>query len=174
MSSGSHKPVRVLILRTSRFMGLAVEWARREWPGATIRVVHQPGTEDELRAAGIGVTDRIRMRPHDRITALALWSSRWGWAAWWWRPDHVVVQWWNIDGRGHAAADRAALLLQSRGFHVVMEDRSSQWMPRSRWQSRASSLVSRRCAGAAMVIGIVIATVVLWPITAWRRMTPAR
>jgi hypothetical protein len=141
------QPTRVLILRTSRFVDQAVAFARAEWPGAEIRVVRHSG----------------------HITAAALLGSSWGWTALRWRPHHLVVQWWTPDGAAHEVLDRAALLLQPRGFHVVLEDQSRIWVPAHRVLSRQLRRVGRRLAGGAMVLVIVAATGVLWPATAWRR-----
>src|SRR5688572_16879852 len=104
-------PRRILILRTSRFVGDAIAWARVTWPNAQLRVAHQPGdaVEQELERTGIGVGDRLDMGASGPVSARSLLCSRWGWRALLWRPNAVVIQWWNTSGEGHERTDLAAL-----------------------------------------------------------------
>jgi len=139
---------RVLVLRTSRFAGVAVDRVTADWPGAEVVLVAPEGV---------------------RITISSLLTSTWGWQALSWRPDIVVVQWWNQLGRGHEAVDRAALLLQPRGFHVVMEDGGRVWVPAGQRLMRPLRVLARRLFGVAVIAGVMVATVVLWLPTVWRQ-----
>lgn len=139
---------RVLVLRTSRFAGTAIEWATATWPGAAVEVLAPEGAH---------------------ITLTSVLTSAWGRHALLWRPDAVVVQWWNPAGRGHEAVDRAALLLQPRGFHVVMEDGGHAWVPATRRLARPLRQAGRRLFGVALVAAVMLTTAALWVPTWWRR-----
>ncbi len=162
-----HSAPRVLVLRTSRFVGLAVAMAQARWPGADIRVLHQAGTEAELRAAGVEPDPRLTMPRGRRITAASVLASPWGRFARSWHPDHVVVQWWNRDGRGHEAVDLAALLLQPRGFHVVFDDGVVWDEPRSARLGRPFRQAWYVVRGVLIVVAIAAATACVWPAAAW-------
>lgn len=87
-----------------------------------------------------------------RITIGSLLTSRWGWRALAWKPDAVVVQWGNPMGRGHEAADRAAMVLQPRGFHVVMEDGRRMWVPARQRLLRPLRVAARWMVGMVRVV----------------------
>jgi len=148
MSATAIARPRVLVLRTSRFVGTATEWAQATWPGADVMLVAPEGV---------------------RITIGSVLTSAWGRRALRWRPDAVVVQWWNPAGRGHEAADLAALLLQPRGFHVVMADGGHAWVSASYRLWRPIRLAGRRLFGVGLVMVMLLATAVLWLPTWWRQ-----
>lgn len=169
MNAAAASPSRVLVVRTSRFARTAITCAMGEWPGASLRVIHQAGTGAELDAAGVSTAARIVVPAGTRITVASLLTSSWGWRALSWRPDAVVVQWWNPAGHGHEAVDRAALLLQPRGFHVVMEDGRRAWVPAGRRLMRPVRVFARRLVGLVLVVVVLVASAALWAPTAWRR-----
>jgi hypothetical protein len=158
---------RVLILRTSRFVGMAVACARAAWPTAEVRVLYQSGAEAELRSAGIDPDIRFALPRGSRITLTSLLTSRWGWRLLWWRPDEILVQWWNPVGDGHQAVDRAALMLQPRGFHVVQNDGTRIWMPVGRRLARPFRALGRRLASVLIVVAIAGTSAALWPMAVW-------
>lgn len=166
--------MRVLVLRTSRFAATAIARVRHDWPDARLAVVHQAGTEAELEAAGIAANARIQTPAGTRITPATLLTSSWGWRALRWRPDVVVVQWWHPAGRGHEAVDRAALLLQPGGFHVVLEDGRRLWVSRWRRLGRPVAILGRRLAGLGVIAAVAMLTVALWPATLWRQRRERR
>lgn len=168
------RPTRVLVLRTSRFLSTAVSRVRRDWPDASLCVVHQAGTEAELETAGIAADARIPVPVGTRLTIGALLTSTWGWRALQWRPDAVVLQWWNPVGQGHEAADRAALLLQPRGFYAVLEDGQRLWVPGGRRLWRPVATLGRRLVGAALVVVVAVLAVTLWPATCWHQRRERR
>ncbi len=160
-------PSRVLVLRTSRFVVAAIARVRRDWPAATLCVIHQAGSEAELDEAGIPASGRIQLPAGTRITAGSVLASSWGRRARQWRPDAVVLQWWTPSGRGHEAVDRAALLLQPRGFHVVLDGGERVWVS---WKGRVwrpIAVAGRRVLGITLIAAVAVLSVALWPATVW-------
>lgn len=162
-------PSRVLVLRTSRFVTTAIARVRRDWPAATLCVIHQAGSEAELDEAGIPATARIQIPAGTRITVGSVLASSWGWRARQWRPDAVVLQWWNPSGRGHEAVDRAALLLQPCGFHVVLEGGECVWVSWKRRVWRPIAVAGRRLLGVTLIAAVAVLSVALWPVTLWHQ-----
>ena len=144
---------RVLVIKTSRFSDRAVHYAGRRWPGADVRVLSTAGT---------------------RMTLGRLITSPWGWRALAWRPDAVVLQWWHPRGRGHEAANIAALAIAPAGFHAFLEDGSVLWISGRDWVVASMRHVARRLAGLAIVFTIAGANVALTPIASWRRWSEQR
>jgi hypothetical protein len=134
-----------------------------DWPQARVLLACQAGAEQE---SGWRDEDLITLPAGTRITVTSLLFSRWGWRVLRWRPDAVVIQWWHPAGHGHEAVDRAALLLQPRGFHVVTADGRRQWVPIGRRLARPIGLAARRLAGAGVVIAIGVAAPML-AVSAW-------
>lgn len=162
-------PLRVLVLRTSRFVGTAIGRVTTEWPGADLLVVHQAGTGAELDAAVVDAPERLAIPAGTRVSILSVLTSAWGWRTLRWRPDAVVLQWWTAAGEGHEAVDYAALLMQRRGFHVVMADGSLRWVPAGERVRRTLRKAVRRVLGAAVVIAILVVTPLLAPSAWWFR-----
>lgn len=154
---------RVLVIRTSRFVSTAVSEVRRQWPAATLRVLHQAGSERELVDCGVEPEGSLRLPATSRLDVWSAIASRPFWRLLWWRPDHVVLQWWNPDGIGHEAADRAALLLNVAGFHVVLEDGSRFFVSMAKTLRRT---FARWLRGALLVTAggaaVVLATPGWW------------
>lgn len=159
-------------MRTSRFAALAVSRAREMWPGAEIRVLRQEGSGLGL-AALVPSSQHIEM-PRQPFTLAGILFSSWGRAASDWRPDEVVVQWWTPGGDAHRAVNRAALWLQPRGFHVVFEDGRLAWVSPGDelWNLLCNG--AARLAGFAIIVGIAVGAVVLWPAAAWHRARARR
>lgn len=158
---------RVAVLRTSRFVGVALAFVRTRWPDADIRVVYQTGAETELRASGVTPDPVFALRAGARITAASLLRSGWGWQLLRWRPHEVVVQWWHPSGDGHEGVDRAALLLHPSGFHAVLEDGS--WIRTTAVERLTHSWVSawRLLRGGLIVLIVAMASAATWPAAAW-------
>ncbi len=127
---------RVLVVRVSRFPGVALSVANAAWPQGEHRLVSVP--------AGA------------RLTPWTLCTEAWGREMLTWRPDVVVTQWWNEHGDGHAAVDAALLLMQPRGFHVVFDDGSAQWVSGRRRVSMALQRQRRTIRNVAIVVAIAV------------------
>lgn len=158
---------RVLVLRTSRFAGIAVAYARRRWPEAEVRMLYQRGAEADVRAAGLEPTPSDAVPAGARITPLTLLREPAGRRAVVWRPDAVVLQWWNPHGRGHEAADRAALVLRRGGFHAVFEDGTGVTVPASTRILKPLLPLWRVIRGTLLVMAIGVGTIAAWPVIAW-------
>jgi hypothetical protein len=158
---------RVLVLRSSRFVAAAIDAARRRWPDAEIRVAYQAGSGAEIEQGGLSPEPGLALAPGRRLGLWTVLTSRVGWRLLAWNPDEVVLQWWYEDGVGHRAVERAALLLQPRGFHAVLAD--------GRWFTVAGAeCISRflrtglgRILGAAIVLVVTLSSATLWPASAW-------
>lgn len=160
-------PVTVAVLRSSRFLPAAVEATRARWPGATVTVVCQPGTEHECRGHDVPPAQVLtydeahafRPRPWLRSRARRGLLRQ--------RPEAVVVQWTTHDGRGHFRLGLTALLVRPAGFEAFRSD--GTWVtvgatrlllaPAARWASRA------RVPGLLTVAAIAALTVAATP--AW-------
>lgn len=160
-------PRRVMVLRTSRFAGAAAAYARRGWPDAEIRVLYQRGAEEELRAAGVDPSPSDALGAGARITPRTLLMERAGRRALRWRPDVVVIQWWNPVGRGHEAADIAALMIGGRGFHAVFEDGGAVWVPAGPRLVRPLLPLWAIARGALLVGALTAGTLAAWPLITW-------
>lgn len=165
------RPLRVLILRTSRFLSVAASHAHACWPGAELRLLCQEGAEADAVSAGIAPGSCVPCPAGTRIRPRALVTSAWARHLLAWRPDIVVLQWWRRDGRGHEAATLFALLLQPRGCVAVLEDGGAIRMGWSDYLTRLARSVPpacRRCvAGVVVVMLVAAASVLLWPAAAW-------
>lgn len=162
--------MRIVVLRTSRFLGAAVGAVNHRWPGCELRVVYQQGSEAEVRAAGLepdaglcvpaGRLSLWRFLRQPAFVTLAAW-----------RPDVVVLQWWNSRGDGHASADRVALALMPGTIAAVLED--GRWQTMS-WASRATRGI-RRTVVSVLLIGVVaVLTCAAWPSYAWSAWSERR
>lgn len=158
---------RVLVLRTSRFAGVAVAYARRCWPDADVRVLYQRGAEAEVRAAGLDPTPSDAVSAGARITPWTLLREPAGRRAFVWRPDVVVLQWWNPLGRGHETAGLAALVLGRCGFHAVFADGTGVFVPVSQRLLEPLRPLWTVIRGTLLVAAIGVGTVAVWPVIAW-------
>jgi hypothetical protein len=142
----------VLVLRTSRFVDVAVHAARVRWPGVDLRVEGRNGP----------------------ITPAGIVTSRWGWRLLAWRPCAVVLQWWNPDGYGHEAATWAALLIAPRRVYAVLADGTWIRVTAARRAMHACRPAWRGLRGALLVTMIAMASAAAWPAAVWFRRRKRR
>ncbi len=166
MSTDPHSPTRtrrVVVLRTSRFLRTAVDAVRERWPGCDIRVVYQRGADADVRAAGVEPEPVLRIDA-PRLTASAFLGTRAFRRVLAWHPDAVVLQWWNPRGDGHAAADRAALLLLAPRLVAVLDDGS---VVPTTWAARARRPAVRFLRGTALIACVLAVAVATAPAYVW-------
>lgn len=84
-----------------------------------------------------------------------------------WQPDHVVIQWWNPQGRGHERVDWAALLLGRGGFHVVFEDATLVRVHTTSRVLRPLRPAWRAVRGVLVIGAVALATALAWPASFW-------
>ena len=178
-------PRRVVILRCSRFLPLAVDACRDRWPGAELRVVYQPGSEHELAACGIAPDAAIPFGDAPRLRPLVFVRSEAFRQLKRWQPDAAVLQWSSPDGRPESTVALCAALTGSARVHAVRVD--GRWIDqrRRRWIADALAqafrgLVDRIgraavwCLCACAVGGIGLLAVLFtpaWQVLRWRERT---
>lgn len=169
--------MKVVVLRSSRFHGAAIAACRHRWPGADLRVVCQPGSEQECRAAGVS---NAAIWVYDEQPSFRPWAfarSKAGRAIRRLRPDVVVIQWDSRNGPVRGPLGLAALMARPSGVHVFRQDGSwaayglRDWAVTTwrrfvgrhltpRWQA-----ITRRVPGVLLVPAVAVATVCATP--AW-------
>lgn len=154
------RPERVLLFRSGRHLGVAIDALRRLAPGCEVTVVAMPSAIAALEAAGIGATHRI---VYDGTPFFRPWpfarSGAWRQAVAG-RFARVCVLWNDPDGVGQANVDYTALTVSPFGFTAITPDGTLVSRPTGANVRRAAIR-----AGLSVAVGAVLA-LALW--------TPAR
>jgi hypothetical protein len=115
-------PDRVLLFRSGRHLGAALDALRADAPGCEITVVATPAAVRLLDELGIEARHQII---YDRTPFFQPWpfiTSAAGARALAGRFDRVCVLWNDPDGSGQANVDQTALLISPSGFTAVTAD----------------------------------------------------
>jgi hypothetical protein len=115
---------RIVLIRSGRHLGVAVDALQERFPGAEIAVVGTPGSEPVITQAGIDPGSIFVYGAKPRFTPVAFALSRAALAARRWGFTRVAVLWNDPDGRGQGNVDRTAFLLAPRGFLAITPDGS--------------------------------------------------
>lgn len=149
-------PERILLFRSGRHLGIALEAVRRTWPGCDVTVIATPPAAGALDAAGIDAAHRLC---YDATPFFKPWpfltSATWR-AAVAGRYARVVVLWNDPDGVGQTNVDYTALMVAPRGFTAVTPD--GRLLPR-RTVATLRRVIGR--AALSMVVAGAMA-VTLW------------
>jgi len=143
-------PERILLFRSGRHLGAAVEALRRDSPNCDITVVATPAAEAVLQQAGI---DRAHRILYDRTPFFQPWpflASRAGARALAGRFDRVCVLWNDPDGSGQVNVDHTALAVSPFGYTAITADGSFI-------KHRTRAIIGREARRAAASIAIAVA-----------------
>lgn len=115
-------PERVLLFRSARHLGAALDALRADSPGCDITVVATPAAGPALDAAGIDAAHRIVYRRTPTFRPLPFLASPAGVRAIAGRFDRVCVLWSGPEGDGFDNVNRTALAVSPRGFTAITAD----------------------------------------------------
>jgi SAM-dependent methyltransferase len=110
----------MLLFRSGRHLVPAVAALRSAYPGHRVVVVAQPGTDDDLAAAGVPREDRV-FYEEGWFAPLRFLRSRAGWSTLRFRLGRAAVLWSDPGGRAQANVTRTALLGRWRVIPVTPE-----------------------------------------------------
>lgn len=116
------RPDRVLLFRSGRHLGVALDAIRAASPGCDITVVATPGVLPLLEQAGLDEEHRILYDRTPFFQPLAFITSGAGVRALTGRFDRVCVLWNDPEGTGQANVDQTALLVKPSGFTAITAD----------------------------------------------------
>jgi hypothetical protein len=162
--------MKVVVLRSSRFHGAAIAACRHRWPGADLRVVCQPGSEHECRAAGVSNAAIWVYHEQPSFRPWAFARSKAGLAIRRLRPDVVVIQWDSRNGPVRGPLGLTALLARPSGVHVFRQDGTwatcgvADWVAAT-WGGTLWQTITRHAPGLLLVPAVAVATVCATP--AW-------
>lgn len=150
--------MRVVVLRSSRYLPLALRVSAGRWPHADIAVVAQTGAGDEcVRAAHVFEFTASRF---------SLWT-------WWrsttrrrvhgWRPDEVVVQLPVPGTHRSASLGLVALWIAPHGFWFVLPTGELQFMSPWRWLADLCSRAAWMALVPAAVVSVAVGSILAWP-----------
>ncbi len=142
-------PERILLFRSGRHLGAAIEALRLESPNCEITVVAAPAAVPVLEQQGIDASHRVL---YDRTPFFRPWpfiTSAAGARALAGRFDRVCVLWNDPDGEGQVNVDHTALSISPFGFTAITADGSLI-------EHRTAAIVRRELARAASSAGIAI------------------
>jgi hypothetical protein len=159
----SSRPERILLFRSGRHLGTAIEALRIDSPNCDITIVATPAAVPVLEQQGIDASHRIL---YDRTKFFQPWpfiTSAAGVRAITGRFDRVCVLWNDPDGAGQVNVDHTALAVSPFGF-------TSNTADGSLIEHRSGAIVSREAKRAASSIGVAAALGLLLflPARLWR------
>jgi hypothetical protein len=146
----SSQPERILLFRSGRHLGAAIEALRIDSPNCDITVVATPAAAPALEQQGVDAAHRIL---YDRTRFFQPWAfitSGAGVRAVTGRFDRVCVLWNDPDGAGQVNVDHTALAVSPFGFTAITADGSLI-------EHRTAGIVSREAKRAASSIGVAVA-----------------
>lgn len=146
----SSQPERVLLFRSGRHLGTAIEALRLDSPNCDITVVATPAAVPVLEQQGIDASHRIL---YDRTPFFQPWSfitSAAGVRALSGRFDRVCVLWNDPDGAGQVNVDHTALAVSPFGFTAITADGSLI-------AHRTRAIVGREAKRALSSVGVALA-----------------
>ena len=145
------------MLRSSRYLDLALRQSQAKWPGADVAVVAPKGVLDST----------LRRRVFDfsagRFSPWTWWRSSTRTQVRAWKPDEVVVQLPSASTKGSANLGLAALLIAPHGFWFVLPDGELQFMPASRWLGELAFRGAKPALGMAAIAAVALGTIIAWP-----------
>jgi hypothetical protein len=148
--------MRVLVLRSSRYLDLALRQTADRWPQAGLAIVAPPNTYAGPTKWPVFAFAGRAFSPWNWWRSAARRQVRA------WRPNEVVIQLPGASTYGSVNLGLTALLISPRGFWFVRPDGQLQFMPASRWLGELAFRAGRPAIiGAAMVLvaaGTLIAT----------------
>ncbi len=113
------RPERILLFRSARHLGLAMDALRAVSPGCDITVVATPAALPVLQLAGVDESHRIIYDRTPFFQPVSFITSGAGLRALTGRFDRVCVLWNDPDGSGQANVDQTALLVKPTGFTAI-------------------------------------------------------
>lgn len=147
----------MVVLRTSRYLSLALRQAAERWPHSEFAVVAPARIDSECGQA---------RRFEFSASHFSLWT-------WWrstastqvraWRPDELVLQLPEPGTLGTVSLGLVALSIAPHGFWFVVPNGDLQFMSRRRWLADLA-VRSAWMAGVVTAIPLVAAgSVLAWP-----------
>jgi hypothetical protein len=166
---------RIVLLRSGRHLGVAIDALSRRFPGCRIAVVGTPGAQPAIEQAGIAASD-VFVFSRARFQPLAFLFSRTALAVRRWRYDQVAILWNDPDGQGQGNVDRTALTMSPRGYLAVTPDGTvveRALLP----QLRTEAVRAMASVGVASALGLLlyVPALVFGPfVAASRRLGPGK
>lgn len=148
--------MRVLVLRSSRYLQLALRQSAARWPGADIAVVAPK------RSGDAAFQPRLYDFSASHFSPWTWWCSTARSRVRAWRPDEVVLQLPEPGTLGTVSLGLVALWLAPHGFWFVLPNGDLQFMSPSRWLAD----LALRAAWAAVVV-VAIPLVAMGSMLAW-------
>jgi hypothetical protein len=146
----SSRPERILLFRSGRHLGTALEALRADSPNCEITVIATPAAVPALAQQGIDASHRIL---YDRTPFFHPWpfiTSGAGVTAVAGRFDRVCVLWNDPEGAGQVNVDHTALAVSPFGFTAITADGSLI-------ENGTAGIVRREARRAASSIGVALA-----------------
>ena len=149
------QPECVLLVRSGRHLGVALDALAAASPGCRVTVLATPGIE----RAAVQADDRVqRLLIYDsrpRFQPMALLRSGLVLSLWRQRFDRVAVLWPDRAGTGQSNVDRSALLVAPRGFDAITPDGTI--VPRHTTSQVTRELLRAACScGVLAVLGLLL------------------
>ena len=161
--------VRVVVLRSSRYLPLALRRLAVQWPHADIAVVAPRRFRDEWdRAARLYEFSARRFSPWTWWRSTARGHVRA------WRPDEVVLQLPEPTTQGAVGLGLVALWIAPRGFWLVSPTGDLHFMSAWRWLGDLASRAARVGFVATAIILVAVGSIVAWPAYRLARARAAR
>ncbi len=159
---------RVLVLRSSRHLEVALRATAARWPSAQLMVVCQPGHETEVVTLDRG--PRLAVFPYSRITP---WTWMWSKAAWGalaWRPDEVVVQLPAATIRRSWLLGVVAIMAGRGAFWCVLPDGRMIQQPAAAWLGEMLTIAPQLLLNCTLISLVAVIAVCAWPSYVWARL----
>jgi hypothetical protein len=149
---------RILLVRSSRHLRVAVDALAAHSPGCHIGVLGTPGSEVAMEQAGVAAADRFIYTRRPRFSPIAFLLSPTAIAVRRWHYDRVAILWNDPTGSGQGNVDRTALVMSPRGYLAIAPD--GRIVERSSWPQFRRELAR---AAASIVVGGTLAALLYVP-----------
>ncbi|HWI16189.1 MAG TPA: hypothetical protein VNT81_00470 [Vicinamibacterales bacterium] len=152
------QPEHILLFRSGRHLGTALDRLREAYPDCDITVVTTPAAVPALEAHGIDASHRIVFDKAPFFSPWAFLTSDAGAEVRRRRFDRVCVLWHDQEGTGQSNVDRTALTVSPLRFTAITPDGTlaEQWP--------GAALVREAVRGVASVaLGAAIVTLLFVP-----------
>jgi hypothetical protein len=147
---------RILLMRSGRHLGIALDALRARFPDCEVGVVGTPGSEAAVAQAGIAPADYF-LYPAPRVQPVAFRLSATACAARRWGYDRVAILWNDPAGTGQGNVDRTAMIMSPAGYLAITPDGTvlerSSWRLAARESLRAVASLSIGAALGCLLFG---------------------
>lgn len=159
----------ILLLRSARHLQVGIRALEAAFPGSTVSVVGQRGSEALLEQAGVAPANRFIYEDRPFFTPVAFLRSAAGRAVRKRRFIHVAVLWPDPAGTGYGNVGRTALALSPRRFLAITPDGSviAQHSTRLLLREVRTAMTS---AATLLILGVLLYA----PAAVLRLLTTAR